>query len=70
MSDLKTNLQEILQEKQDKIIPENIKKDVQIFDVTGFELDETYENTISPEEYTTAVNTTEQILGEEETVNE
>ena len=35
MSDLKTNLQEILQEKQDKIIPENIKKDVQIFDVTG-----------------------------------
>lgn len=37
---------------------------------TGFELDETYENTISPEEYTTAVNTTEQILGEEETVNE
>ena len=35
MSDLKTNLQEILQEKQEKIIPENIKKDVQIFDVTG-----------------------------------
>lgn len=35
MSDLKTNLQEILQEKQDKIIPENIKKDVQIFDITG-----------------------------------
>ena len=35
MSDLKTNLQKILQEKQDKIIPENIKKDVQIFDVTG-----------------------------------
>lgn len=35
MSDLKTNLQEILQEKQNKIVPENIKKDVQIFDVTG-----------------------------------
>lgn len=35
MSDLKTNSQEILQEKQDKIIPENIKKDVQIFDITG-----------------------------------
>lgn len=35
MSDLKINLQEILQEKQEKIIPENIKKDVQIFDVTG-----------------------------------
>ena len=35
MSDLKTNLEEILQEKQTKIIPENIKKDVTIFDVTG-----------------------------------
>ena len=35
MSELKTNLQEILQEKQEKIIPENIKKDVQIFDVIG-----------------------------------
>ena len=35
MSDLKTNLESILQEKQSKIIPENIKKDVQIFDITG-----------------------------------
>ena len=35
MSDLKTNLEAILQEKQDKIIPANIKKDVQIFDITG-----------------------------------
>ena len=35
MSELKTNLQEILQEKQEKIIPENIKKNVTIFDVTG-----------------------------------
>lgn len=35
MSKLKTNLNEILQEKQNKIIPENIKKDVQIFDVVG-----------------------------------
>lgn len=35
MSELKTNLEQILQEKETKIIPENIKKDVQIFDVTG-----------------------------------
>lgn len=35
MSELKTNLDEILQEKQNKIIPENIKKDIQIFDVIG-----------------------------------
>lgn len=35
MSKLKTNLDEILQEKQNKIIPENIKKDIQIFDVIG-----------------------------------
>lgn len=35
MSELKTNLEAILQEKQRKILPENIKKDVQIFDVIG-----------------------------------
>lgn len=35
MSELKTNLEAILQEKQDKIIPANIKKDIQIFDVIG-----------------------------------
>ena len=35
MSELKTNLQEILQEKENKIIPENIKKNVTIFDITG-----------------------------------
>lgn len=35
MSELKTNLEAILQEKQNKIIPENIKKDIQIFDVIG-----------------------------------
>lgn len=35
MSDLKTNLQEILQEKQDKIIPENIKKDVTVLGING-----------------------------------
>lgn len=35
MSDLKTNLEQILLEKQSKIKPENIKKDIQIFDVVG-----------------------------------
>lgn len=35
MADLKTNLESILQEKQSKIIPENIKKDIRIFDVVG-----------------------------------
>lgn len=35
MSDLKTNLEQILQEKEDKIIPENIKEGVQIFDIMG-----------------------------------
>lgn len=35
MSELKTNLEAILQEKQDKIIPENIKKDISIFDIIG-----------------------------------
>ena len=35
MSDLKTNLQQILDEKNSKIIPENIKKGIEIFGVTG-----------------------------------
>lgn len=35
MSDLQNNLAKILEEKEKKILPENIKKDVQIFDVTG-----------------------------------
>lgn len=35
MADLQTNLQQILDEKTQKIIPENIKKGVQIFDVVG-----------------------------------
>ena len=35
MSNLKTNLEQILQEKETKIIPENIKKDVEILGVTG-----------------------------------
>lgn len=32
---LKDNLQQILQEKQTKIIPENIKSGVTIFGITG-----------------------------------
>lgn len=35
MFNLKENLESILQEKEDKIKPENIKKDVQIFNITG-----------------------------------
>ena len=35
MSDLKTNLEQILLEKQSKIKPENIKKGISILDVTG-----------------------------------
>ena len=35
MSDLKTNLDQILLEKQAKIVPENIKKDVEIFGIIG-----------------------------------
>ena len=35
MSDLQANLEQILQEKTEKIIPENIKKGVQIFDIVG-----------------------------------
>lgn len=62
MSDLKINLQEILQEKQDKIIPENIKKDVQIFDVVGSLEAANYDNTLTPEEYIDCDNTLDVIL--------
>ena len=35
MDELLENLNTILQEKEEKILPENIKKDVEIFGVTG-----------------------------------
>ena len=35
MTELETKLSQILVEKQSKIIPANIKKDIQIFDITG-----------------------------------
>lgn len=35
MSTLKEKAEQILQEKEEKIIAENIKKDIQIFDITG-----------------------------------
>ena len=35
MTELETNLRNILNEKETKILPENIKKDVQIFDTVG-----------------------------------
>lgn len=35
MTDLENNLRQILTEKQNKIIPENIKEGTQIFDVIG-----------------------------------
>ena len=35
MTGLESNLREILSQKEEKIIPENIKKDVTIFGVTG-----------------------------------
>ena len=44
MTLLEINLSEILQEKQNKIIPENIKKGVTILGVTG-----TYEGSSSTE---------------------
>lgn len=45
MADLKTNLEQILQEKQSKIIPENIKKDIQIFDIVDNDYDYIYLHT-------------------------
>ena len=57
MSELKTNLDEILQEKQNKIIPKNIKKDIQIFDVIG-----TYEGSGGGIDTSDATATSDDIL--------
>ena len=46
------------------LLPENIKKDIPIFGVVGtLDVDSDYSGTISPEEYNTALDTTNQILG-------
>ena len=68
MSELKTNLQNILQEKEDKIIPGNIKKDIQIFDVIG-----TYEGSggdspLTEEEYNEIVATLKTYIPLEENI--
>lgn len=68
MSELKTNLQNILQEKEDKIIPGNIKKDIQIFDIIG-----TYEGSggdspLTEEEYNEIVATLKTYIPLEENI--
>lgn len=64
MSDLKTNLEQIWIEKQYKVIPTNIKKDVQIFDVIGTYEGEPpdYSNTLTPEEYKECDSTLDEII--------
>lgn len=65
-STLKVKLNTIYQEKQNKIIPENIKKDVQIFDIIGtYELNYEEAGTISPEEYAEAQTQISDLFGEE-----
>lgn len=49
--------QDILTEKQNKIIPENIKKGVTIFDILG-----NYDSFLTEQEYNEAVNTIDDIL--------
>ena len=50
MSKLLENLKKILEEKNNKIKPENIKSGVTIFNVEG-SLENDYSDTMSPEEY-------------------
>lgn len=65
-STLKIKLNTIYQEKQNKILPENIKKDVQIFDIIGtYEPNYEEAGTISPEEYTQAQTQISDLFGEE-----
>jgi hypothetical protein len=58
MTELEQNLQQIMQEKTDKIIPENIKEGVQIYDVIGTL------RTISAEEQAEMLELIVDILGE------
>ena len=58
MATLKEKSEEILTEKELKIIPENIKKDVQIFDVVG-----TLDSVITEEELENINVLTANILG-------
>lgn len=61
MSDLKTLLTSIKSEKDAKLIPENIRKDITIFNITG-----TYEAGLSPQEVTQAEEQIADLFGEEE----
>lgn len=65
MATLKDKAEQILNEKNEKIIPENIKKDVQIFDVVGTLESSDYSGTITPEEYNEVLNISNNILGVE-----
>lgn len=62
MSVLQSNLEYILNEKETKIIPENIKKGVQIFDVVGTL--EASGGPLTTEEYDTCNNLAAIALGE------
>lgn len=65
---LVTNLKAIHTEVMTKIIPENIKKGVTIFGVTGtYEPDYEELGTVTPEEYTEAQTQIDDLFGEEET---
>lgn len=55
MTELETNLNRILEEKQTKILPENIKEGVHIFDVIG---------TLREKDDTEAIALVNQINGE------
>lgn len=59
MTNLETNLLVILNEKKEKLLPENIKAGVSILGVTGV-----CEVIITPEEYNTCDNLASLILGD------
>ena len=62
MTELEQNLRLIKNEKDTKILPENIKEGVQIFDVIGTYRG-TYDGSISEEEYQEDLDLANDILG-------
>ena len=62
MTELEQNLRSIKNEKDTKILPENIKEGVQIFDVIGTYRG-TYDGSIREEEYQEDLDLANDILG-------
>lgn len=68
-TELEQLLNKIKTEKDTKIIPENIKKGVTIFNIDGTLSAVSYDDTLAPSEYIQALSLTQNILGVQEYID-